>query len=92
MSITETIKAKLEAALAPVELIIQNDSARHAGHAGDNGTGESHFKLKVVSKKFEGLSRVARQKLIYQALESELKSGVHALSLKALTPQENNKF
>lgn len=92
MSMEATIKSKISAALKPQVLEITNDSARHAGHAGDNGTGESHFKLKIVSAHFEGLGRVERQKLVYNILAHELASSLHALSIKALTPPENDKM
>ena len=68
--------------LVEFELINESDS-----HAGPKGR-ETHFKLLLVSQKFENLSRVDRQRLIYQMLNSEMQSGLHALSLRALTPQE----
>jgi len=75
-------------ALAPLELEIIDDSARHKGHAGHDPRGETHFKIRVVSPVFKGLSRVARHRLIYESVNAELKERVHALTIEALTPEE----
>ena len=88
MAVAETIRQKLSAALAPRELIITDESARHAGHAGARPGGESHFAVRIVSDSFEGLSRVERQRRVYSALAEELKVQIHALSLTTLTSQE----
>jgi BolA protein len=84
------IRQTLQDALSPGVLEIINDSARHAGHSGDNGTGESHFSLTVVASQFAGLSRPARHRMIYQLLDIYFKSGLHALSIKAFAPGEQN--
>jgi len=86
--IADRLKAKLNQALAPQQLEIHDDSAKHSGHAGAREGGESHFSVLVVSKHFEGLNRVARQRLINAALAEELAGPVHALSLQTLTPAE----
>lgn len=92
MSMADTIRDKLTAELAPSLLVIQDDSARHAGHSGatrdDGSQGETHFTVRIVSKKFEGLSRVERQRRVYDILAKELSDRVHALSLNALSPAE----
>lgn len=88
MSVEETMKAKLEAAFAPVSLSIVNDSARHAGHAGDDGSGESHFSVDIVSASFSGKSRVARHRMVNEVLAEELAGRIHALAVKARTPGE----
>ncbi|RED51258.1 BolA family protein [Aestuariispira insulae] len=88
MSTQDAIIAKLQDGLAPVSLEVENDSHLHAGHAGSPGTGDSHFSVRVVSEKFEGLSRVARQQLVYGLLKEELAGPVHALAMKTLTPAE----
>lgn len=80
----DRIKGKLEARFSPSELIVENESHKHAGHAGSPGTGESHFRVYIVSKDFEGLSRIDIHKSIHGCLERELNEGVHALSIKAL--------
>jgi BolA family transcriptional regulator, general stress-responsive regulator len=92
MSVAATIERKLTARFAPVRLEIVDDSARHAGHAGHSGGagkgGETHFSVVVVSAAFAGLSRVARQRLVYETLAEELRNGVHALALTTLAPAE----
>lgn len=86
----ERIREKLERALSPVELEVEDVSHLHAGHAGVRGNtgGETHFNLKVVSKEFEGKSMVKRHRLVYDLLREELESGLHALSIVAKTPSE----
>jgi BolA protein len=91
MSVTETIREKLNAAFAPDALVVEDESAKHHGHAGALPGGETHFAVVIVSSAFEGLSRVERQRRIYDALSDELRGRVHALSLKAQTPREAAK-
>ena len=82
---------KLEAALAPTALHIVDDSAKHAGHAGNPGGGpdaETHFKVDVVSPAFEGKTAVARHRAVYAALGDDFRTGLHALAIKARTPAE----
>jgi BolA protein len=88
MSATDTIRRKLTAAFAPVELVITDDSARHEGHAGHRPGGETHFSVKIVSPAFIGLSRVERQRRVYAALADEMKTQIHALALTTLAPGE----
>ena len=88
-AVSDTLERKLSAAFAPRRLQIDDDSARHAGHAGAHGGGESHFNVTIEAAAFEGLSRVQRQRLVYAALAEELAGPVHALSLKALAPGES---
>jgi BolA protein len=90
-SIESMIRAKLTHALSPVVLEIVDESAKHAGHAGARPGEQTHFRLTVVSSAFEDLSRVARQRKIYGLLEEEFSAGLHALSLRALTPEEANR-
>ncbi len=91
MSMTDTIQRKLSAALAPSELYVEDDSARHKGHAGHRPGGETHFTVRIVSTAFAGLSRVERQRRVYAALADEMKSQIHALALTTLTPREAEK-
>jgi BolA protein len=86
MSVAETIRMKLTAAFAPVHLVIEDESARHKGHAGARAGGESHFKIEIVAPAFAGLTRLARQRLVYDALADELAGPVHALAVKADAP------
>ena len=87
-AVTEQLERKLTDAFAPARLTIDDDSARHAGHAGAGRGGESHFNVVIESAAFEGVSRVQRQRLVYAALAEELAGPVHALSVKALAPGE----
>ncbi len=89
MSVADTIHSKLTDRFAPARLDVIDDSHRHAGHAGARAEGETHFTVKIVSAGFAGLSRVARQRLVYQTLAEELATRVHALSLTTLTPAED---
>jgi len=88
MRVADRIADKLHQRFAPAEVRVIDDSARHHGHAGAREGGESHFKVEIVSAAFAGQSRVARQRLVYQALAEELAGPVHALELKTLTPDE----
>lgn len=84
------IRRKLSEALVPTRLDIVDDSARHAGHVGARPEGETHFNVEIVSTRFAGLSRVARQRLVYGVLADELRTDVHALALKTATPEEDS--
>ncbi|HWD50197.1 MAG TPA: BolA family protein [Rhizomicrobium sp.] len=89
MTMAQTIHGKLTAAFAPKELIVDDDSAKHAGHSGARPGGETHFSVRIVSESFEGASRVERQRRVYAALSAEFKpDGIHALALVTLTPAE----
>ncbi len=91
MKVAERIDAKLRAGLAPERLDIKDESHLHAGHAGARADGESHFRLLIVSSKFDGVSRVARQRLVNDLLREELSERIHALAMKTLTPAEYEK-
>ena len=78
----------LRTALAPQRLAVIDDSAQHHGHAGHDPRGESHFTVEIVAPAFEGLSRVARHRLVNQALAGLLAERVHALAIRALAPGE----
>lgn len=88
MAMAQNITDKLTNAFAPAHLRVTDESARHAGHAGAREGGESHFDVQIVSAQFAGLSRVERQRRVYAELAAEFAAGLHALSLKALTPDE----
>ena len=81
MTRTEKIRTALEAAFAPRELEVVDDSARHRGHAGYQEGGESHFNVTIASERFAGLSRIARHRAVHAALGADLGSESHALSL-----------
>ena len=87
-AVTEAIRDKLSTAFAPNRLEVEDDSARHHGHAGAAPGGESHFNVVIESGAFKGMGRVQRQRAVYAALADELAGPVHALSVKALAPGE----
>jgi BolA family transcriptional regulator, general stress-responsive regulator len=87
-SVAQALRSKLEAAFAPVALVIEDESSRHAGHSGEREGGESHFRIRIVSAAFQGLSRVERQRRVYAAVAEEFAGGLHALALSTLTPEE----
>ncbi len=82
------IEALLTAAFAPTRLAVINDSAKHSGHSGDDGSGASHFTVEIESAAFAGVSRLQRQRLVYAALGDIPGQRVHALAVKARTPGE----
>ena len=88
MAIAEQIEKILTESLNPVHLEVINQSHLHAGHAGDDGSGESHFTVVVVADKLNGLSRVARHRMIFGLLQDAIETMPHALSIRALTPDE----
>ncbi len=75
-------------ALEPIRLDVINESEMHAGHRSSPGTGESHFRVLIVSPKFAGLARVARHRLVNDVLAEELKGRIHALALSTYAPGE----
>ncbi|HEX8224675.1 MAG TPA: BolA family protein [Allosphingosinicella sp.] len=87
-SVTPLIEQRLRAALAPTRLAVTNDSSRHRGHAGDDGSGESHFTVEIESELFAGMSRVERQRTVNRALADLLRDRIHALAISARAPGE----
>lgn len=81
------IRSTLENALEAEHVQIEDDSALHAGHLGAQGGG-GHYRVIVVSARFEGLSRVAAQRLVYQALGELMTTDIHALEMRTLTPDQ----
>ena len=82
------MEQKLRDAFSPSALVIENDSHRHAGHAGSPGTGTSHFSVTMTASAFEGMGRVDRQRKVYTVLADELAGPVHALALRLKAPSE----
>ncbi|HLX02134.1 MAG TPA: BolA family protein [Trinickia sp.] len=80
------IEARLTAALAPVSISVSDDSAQHAGHAGASAGG--HYTVTIVTAAFAGKARVARHRLVYDALADAMQRGIHALAIVAYTPEE----
>ena len=82
------IETRLMAALSPTRLNVINDSGHHAGHTGDDGTGESHFTVEIESAAFAGVARLERQRMVNRALGDLPGQKVHALAIKAKAPGE----
>jgi BolA protein len=83
----ERIETRLRAALAPTAFELVDESAKHAGHAGA-ASGGSHFRLKIVSARFEGLRLVMRHRLVYDSVHDMMQTEIHALAITALAPSE----
>ncbi len=92
MSETQSRAARLETilqrAFSPLLLRVEDDSARHAGHAGAQPGGQTHFNVLMVAEAFRDMNRVARSRAVHAALEAEFAGGMHALSLTLRTPDE----
>ena len=92
MSVMQSRAARLEtvltSAFSPTQLRVLDDSARHAGHAGAQPGGETHYSVLLVSEAFRGMNRVARSRAVHAALAAEFTGGMHALSLVLRTPEE----
>lgn len=93
MSVEDAIRTRLSETFSPVDLRIENDSARHAGHRAMRAhdpqvPGETHFTVYIVSDAFAGKSRIERHRMVNDALAAELAGPVHALNIKALAPSE----
>ena len=88
MSVKERMIEKIRRDLAPSDIEVIDESALHAGHAQAPKGGESHFRIRVVSKRFCGLNRIQRQRLIHDILGPELAGPIHALSIDAKAPDE----
>jgi BolA protein len=100
MSIQSTMEGKLKTAFSPERLVIINESHLHAGHhhqdsdhhGAYDGTGETHFRVRIVSSAFAGMSRIDRHRAVNELLADELKAGVHALAIEPAAPGENTRW
>lgn len=100
MSLQSVMQEKLTRAFSPERLVIVNESHLHAGHhhhgsdhhGAFDGTGETHFRVRIVSVAFTGLSRVARHRAVNDLLADELKAGVHALAIEPAAPGEPTRW
>ena len=88
LNMQERIVARLTEGLDPLLIEIVDESDRHAGHAGARAAGGTHYRVKIVSRRFSGLNRVARHRLVYDFLPAEFADGLHALALDARAPNE----
>jgi BolA protein len=86
--VAREIDQRLRTALAPTRLAVINDSDMHHGHAGHDGSGESHFTVEIESPAFAGLSRLERQRAVNAALGDLMKERVHAMVIRASAPGE----
>lgn len=82
----DRLTAKLTAAFAPTTLDVEDESHRHAGHAGARPGGETHFRIQMVSEAFLGKSRIERHRLVHAVLADELRDRIHALALSLDAP------
>jgi len=82
-----TIERLLKAAFAPQELLVKDQSHLHAGHAGAK-EGKGHFDVTIVSERFDGVNRIGRHRLVYDALDTFMESDIHALRINAVSPTE----
>ena len=89
MSVADDIRRKLTEAIRPTEIEVEDESAHHAGHAGARPGGETHFRVRIVAPAFTDMSRVARQRKIYEVLAEELRAQIHALSIDVRAPGES---
>ena len=89
MNTKATITNKLREAFSPESLDVSDESHLHEGHAGHRPGGETHFRVYIVSDAFKGKSRIERHRMINSTLDAELKSGVHALAIRAQAPGES---
>jgi len=87
----QAMRAALESALSPQHLEIEDQSAQHAGHVGVRGHGGGHFAVHIVAACFTGQSRIARHRMVNAALGDAFKEQIHALSIRAETPEEENR-
>jgi len=81
MGLDLQIRAALESAFAPTELVVENESHRHAGHAGDDGSGESHWRVTISAPAFASMSRIERHRAVHAALGPAIMGRIHALAL-----------
>ncbi|MEO5692033.1 MAG: BolA family protein [Usitatibacter sp.] len=89
MHAVESAMRERLAALQPVQVDLQDESAQHAGHAGARASGGSHWRLAIVSEAFRGKSPVARHRMVYEALGDLMKQDIHALRIEALAPEQS---
>jgi BolA family transcriptional regulator, general stress-responsive regulator len=100
MSIQETMERKLSQAFSPERLIVINESHLHAGHhhvdggheAVFDGSGETHFRIRIVSPAFAGKSRIERHRAVNDLLADEMRAGLHALAIEPAAPGEKTRW
>ena len=86
MSVRDTIAEKLSVKFTPTHLEVIDESEKHRGHGGYREGGETHFRVRIASPEFTGKSRLAQHRAVMEALNAELKGGVHALAVEVVSP------
>jgi BolA protein len=86
MSVRDTIAEKLSVKFTPTHLEVIDESEKHRGHGGYREGGETHFRVRIASPEFTGKSRLAQHRAVMEALDAELKGGVHALAVEVVSP------
>lgn len=86
MSVRDTIAEKLLVKFTPTHLEVVDESENHRGHGGYREGGETHFRVRIASPEFTGMSRLAQHRAVMEALDAELKGGVHALAVEVIRP------
>ncbi|CAN7591551.1 BolA family transcriptional regulator [Devosia sp. LjRoot16] len=86
MSVRDTIAEKLSVKFTPTHLEVIDESEKHRGHGGYREGGETHFRVRIASPMFTGQSRLAQHRAVMEALDAELKAGVHALAVEVVAP------
>lgn len=86
MSVRDTIAEKLSVKFAPTHLEVIDESEKHRGHGGYREGGETHFRVRIASPLFTGQSRLAQHRAVMEALDAELRAGVHALAVEVVAP------
>jgi BolA protein len=87
MSMVDTIRAKLTEQFDPTHLEVIDESHHHAGHAGWREGGETHFRVRIATRNFDGMTRIAQHRAVMGALNDELKTQIHALNIEVLKPE-----
>ena len=86
MSVRDQIAEKLSVKFAPSHLEVIDESEKHRGHGGYREGGETHFRVRIASPRFDGMTRVAQHRAVMETLDAELKGGVHALAIEVVRP------
>ena len=86
MSVRDTIARKLSIKFAPSHLEVIDESEKYRGHSGWRDGGATHFRVRIASDRFAGMSRVAQHRAVMEVLDAELKGGVHALAIEVIAP------
>lgn len=93
MTIEATIRRKLDAAFQPQRMEVINESHLHAGHREEfDGSGETHFRVRIVSDKFARMTRIERHRALNEILKPQIDAGVHALALEPGAPGEPTRW